>query len=258
MARHRVKKKSPWRPGIAMLAAGIVIASLAIGAAAHRFGLHQWRSYWQSNRLSKEAAATQRGVALLKQMQAGNLILYFRHASRDRAAQQLGFDLIDVAAKEAMAPACLNAVGQLEAELIGKLFAHGKVPVGTVAASPSCRASQTAQLAFKKIDSVNDTFLFAAAVPLPAPQYRDKLHSALLALQVTPGTNTAVFSHIDTLKHLRPLIVDRSKLLGTEVYKETGFYVLRRDNNRLTVEGVFVDISAFASALIRAQTANAP
>ncbi len=43
---------------------------------------------------------------------------------------------------------CLNERGKVQARAMGELLNHIKFPIGYVITSPSCRARQTAELAF--------------------------------------------------------------------------------------------------------------
>lgn len=242
----------------ALVLAVLVVASIVAGAAAHRYGLQTRLMAPFFKPTTGAETEESRGVVLLREMKAGNLIFYFRHATRDKVPQQLAYDLIDIAGKEELAPACLNAAGKQEAELTGRLFAYAQIPVGTVVSSPSCRAKQSATLAFKKIDIINPAFLHSIAVSLPRAKYRDQLYDALVALPITPGTNTVVFSHTNTINQIRERLADSAANFGKTQFKETGFYVLRRTGKTLSVLGLFSNINALARSLVLAQAADGP
>lgn len=95
----------------------------------------------------------------------GGYILHFRHAHRDMDNQMFGdtvmFDALDMLEgfRGLESPyhmhICLNEPGKRQAKAAGEIFKFVQLPVQVVVSSPSCRAVETANLAFGRIDQVN-------------------------------------------------------------------------------------------------------
>ena len=84
---------------------------------------------------------------------------------------------------------CLTEQGVEESRLIGSVFRLLDVKVARVVASPSCRAKETAQYAFGRIDGIDNSLLHRTAIP---PEQWDgfaaQLRSLILSIDVQPGT----------------------------------------------------------------------
>ena len=55
---------------------------------------------------------------------------------------------------------CLSIVGKLEAQVIGKIFNELNIFIDEIYSSPMCRASETAKIAFGKIDYIHDFLIY--------------------------------------------------------------------------------------------------
>ena len=55
---------------------------------------------------------------------------------------------------------CLNQNGKIEAKLIREYFKLYNINYSEVISSPSCRARQTAILAFNQIDKISNLFMY--------------------------------------------------------------------------------------------------
>ena len=87
------------------------------------------------------------GAALVQALRGGGHVIYFRHGKTDlttRATDRT--DLANCATQRR-----LSEEGRREMAEIGRLFVQMRIPVGTVLASPYCRAIDTARLAFGKV-----------------------------------------------------------------------------------------------------------
>lgn len=112
---------------------------------------------------------------LIKRMQQGGLIFYFRHASTEKDyADQTKADVNDGSTQRV-----LSEKGWHEAVQIGKAIRYYNIPVGDVMSSDYFRAWQTAWLAFGKYEK-NSDFNF-----LPFQNYTENQIDEM-KLRVTP------------------------------------------------------------------------
>ena len=96
----------------------------------------------------------------------GGYILYFRHSERNKLPNLKAFDGLEILNKIKAEDSffanrsCLNQNGKVEAKLIGEYFKKYDINYSKVISSPSCRARETAMLAFNKIDEINNLFMY--------------------------------------------------------------------------------------------------
>lgn len=100
---------------------------------------------------SVDPSLEQRGrlgpVELVRELQGGGLVVFFRHAASDRSRDDDPIvDLDDCSTQRN-----LIAKGRAQARMIGEAFRALEIPVGEVRASEYCRTRETAELAFRKI-----------------------------------------------------------------------------------------------------------
>ena len=112
---------------------------------------------------------------LIKKMQDGGLVLYFRHASTEKDyADQVSADVNDGSTQRV-----LSEKGWHESVRIGRAIRFYEIPVGKVITSEYFRAWQTAWLAFGEYEK-NSDFNF-----LPHEDYTDE-QMAVMKKKVTP------------------------------------------------------------------------
>lgn len=116
---------------------------------------------------------------LVKKMQTGGLVLYFRHASTEKDYA----DQVDADVNDGSTQRVLSEEGWHEAVHIGRAIQFHKIPVSKVISSEYFRAWQTAWLAFQKYEK-NKDFNF-----LPSEDYT-KEQVALMNKRVTPYLST--------------------------------------------------------------------
>ena len=121
--------------------------------------------------------------SLIKKMQGGGLVLYFRHASTETDyADQVNADVNDGSTQRV-----LSEKGWHEAIHIGRAIKFHKIPVMKVLTSEYFRAWQTAWLAFGEYEK-NKDFNF-----LPYEDYTDA-QVALMKKRITPYLSTKLNS----------------------------------------------------------------
>jgi hypothetical protein len=143
----------------------------------------------------------------------GGYILVFRHADREMWDEVTAFDAYElatatVAENSSFARAtCLSEQGIEEAKLIGKVFELLGVNVSYVVSSPSCRARQTAQIAFGSIDRLSNSLLHRSAIiPSQHDIFDADLRDILVGLTPPAGANIVLSGHSSTLRLIGPVI----------------------------------------------------
>ena len=132
--------------------------------------------------------------ALIKKMQKGGLVMYFRHASTEKDyADQVNANVNDGSTQRV-----LSEKGWHEAVHIGDAVRFYKIPVGKVISSEYFRAWQTAWLAFGKYGKNADLNF------LPFAEFTDEqmktMKKRVLPFISTPpeeGKNTVIVAHDD-------------------------------------------------------------
>ena len=184
----------------------------------------------------------------------GGHLIYFRHAQRQKWDSVIAFDVYELATGADSTAAsyadavCLTPQGVEEGRMIGEIFRLARIPVGTVVASPSCRARQTATLAFDRIDATSAGLAHSPVTSVAtAGRFRDELERVLRETPIPAGSNVAIVAHGNTLENHPDLFESGAEILGEPRLMETGFYVIRRDGERLTLEHEFLNLGEFAA-----------
>jgi phosphohistidine phosphatase SixA len=137
------------------------------------------------------------GMPLLKALQEGGHIIYFRHAQTEKDyADQVTANPLDCSTQR-----MLSETGWNQAKLIGESFRKYSIPVGEVISSQYCRAWQTADLAFGKFQKNADLNFPKSEDYTPAQiaQMKAQLMPLLTAVP-QKGTNTVIVGHDDVFE----------------------------------------------------------
>lgn len=133
--------------------------------------------------------------SVLGELRKGGLVIYFRHGATDQTGA--GDATTDLTKCETQRN--LSAAGRAQATQIGKAFHALRIPVGTVTASPFCRAKDTAQLSFGRFSVSND---LASAIVTDAAETKRTAESLRRMLSTPPATatNAVIVSHNSNLR----------------------------------------------------------
>lgn len=149
-----------------------------------------------AGQLSGDTSPKLSGAALMKELQKGGHIIYFRHgATNDHGEKDVSDADLDDCARQRN----LSDAGQAQTKEIGAAFKALRIPVGEVYSSPYCRCLDTARNIFGKA-AKNKALHFAIHLRTTD---RTSITTQLLALlaKVPPqGTNTALVSHTANLQ----------------------------------------------------------
>ena len=188
----------------------------------------------------------------------GGYILHVRHAERQKWPAVIAFDVFETETADDAARAsyrdavCLTPQGQEEAKMLGAIFDLANVPVSEVIASPSCRAQQTAQLAFGTVDRTEVALVHTPAFNVQnRPEFATALRDLYQSLDVDANRNVVIIAHGNTLENNPDLFGSGTEWLSTTLLGETGFYVIDRDEaGALSIMYRFNTLGDFAANAI--------
>lgn len=134
-------------------------------------------------------------TGLVAELQRGGFVLYLRHAARDETPETVT-DPADCSQQ-----ANLTEEGRQQAVDLGADFQFLRIPVGDVYASPYCRTTQTAQLAFGTVTPVAE--LSGASLSPPVdPAVQAATLEQLLSTPPEPGRNTVIVGHGEVVEQV--------------------------------------------------------
>ena len=123
------------------------------------------------------------GPALLDALRRGGHVVYFRHTATDFSKNDSAMRNFGDCANQRL----LSTQGRRDATQLGERFRALKIPVGEVFASPMCRTTEHAKLAFRRAE--------------PKPEMRESDGgrypglATLLAAPVPAGSNRVLVGH---------------------------------------------------------------
>lgn len=183
--------------------AGIFVVVLVVNLSIDR----KWGSFFDAFDAQPVATGIEvpRGISaeILKELTHGGYTIFIRH-SRQTDHDASAFDRYETLLGGKGHPTftegrCLNEYGEAEAWLLSKLFELGEIPVGTVYSSPVCRAKQTAEIAFGRIDVIDQTLNYLVggsnASSAEEKALADENFWQLISAPLEKGTNRVLVSH---------------------------------------------------------------
>ncbi len=188
----------------------------------------------------------------------GGYILHFRHAQREKWNDVTAFDayelLLNIKAEDSSfnKAVCLTKQGIEEAKLIKNIFDILGVQTSEIISSPSCRARQTALIAFDSIHKISNSLLHRTA--MTKNQHNDfaiQLRRIIDNLEIIDGKNVILSGHGGTLSYDKEIIIDIN-YPGNKIDNrlETGFVVLEKLNSKIIYRHQFNSIKDFANSVI--------
>jgi broad specificity phosphatase PhoE len=131
------------------------------------------------------------------------------------------------------------------------------VKVASVVSSPSCRARQTAMLAFGRIDGIENSLLHRTAVVHSQHEaFARRLRKALDGLDPPKGQNIVLAGHGNTLSYDGSIVIDIDRTEGIDDRDETGFIVIEKKDGKLIAQHRFKSIAEFANAIVELPAAE--
>ena len=188
----------------------------------------------------------------------GGYILHFRHAERDKWIDVKMYDALEsdvhdkginqsrIAEKDYFGGAvCLNERGLVQAKAMGELLKWINLPIGFVISSPSCRARQTADLAFDGYDQLNRILVHDGPYLEKVHDRTNKLKDFYLKLPIEKNKNTIVSAHNSVVKAEIFDEINSNEIDKGFELEEGGFYIISNKNNRLVLEYEFHNFQKF-------------
>jgi phosphohistidine phosphatase SixA len=196
----------------------------------------------------------------IDKIRKGGFILHVRHYTREREPDVQIFDAIEIlSSKNARDESwgkftCLNAIGINEAKIVNRILSLSDIKISKVISSPSCRAKESAFIAFGKIDEIWNSLLHRTAIPpRQFSQFAEQLKADIANLEPTIGSNIVLVGHGQTLSYNQKILfesnpygdrIDDARDMGGVVVME-----LTKDK-KLYVRHVFGDIWNFTQSII--------
>ncbi len=188
----------------------------------------------------------------------GGYILYFRHAERDKYLDVQVYDLLEsnflpkaaigyrIGEKEYFAPAvCLNDRGRIQSRAIGEIFTDLKLPVSEVIVSPSCRARQTASIAFGFISKISPVLVHRGGYKETLAEHEVGVKNLLEGLTTKSGKSIVVIAHNDVIT---PKVFSNRPPAESLRLEEGGFAVISKNmNGTVKLEHIFTNFNTFSS-----------
>ncbi|ACL73556.1 histidine phosphatase family protein [Thioalkalivibrio sulfidiphilus] len=161
--------------------------------------------------------------ALLEQLRAGGLVIYWRHAITDRSRRDQ--DLSDMARCERQRN--LSEAGREQARTMGEDIHTLGIPVGEVISSPFCRNVETARLGFGRHSLDEGLYNWPPASAERKPQLVAALQEMLATPPIDSASNTVLVGHNLNLQQAARVHIEEGDLavfqpLGAEGFRHLG------------------------------------
>ncbi|WP_170547341.1 histidine phosphatase family protein [Ruegeria arenilitoris] len=245
----------------------LAILSLAIVVSASAVYLYEKRKKIKSafgpqtsdvNSADVNYDASEMDIYWAKEILNGGYILHFRHAERDKwldvqmydalesDVHQNGLDESRYAENDYFGDAvCLNERGKVQAKAIGEHIKYVGLPIGNVISSVSCRARQTAELAFGGFDSQHRRLLHKGPYTEKPHIRTQQLTEFYQNLDVEDGVNTIVSGHNNVIEC--EMFIN-NKCPNKPRLEEGGFYIFSKSDDGLIFEYEFHSYHHFSRA----------
>tara|TARA_Y100000589_G_scaffold329778_1_gene377441 strand:+ start:30443 stop:31264 length:822 start_codon:yes stop_codon:yes gene_type:complete len=191
-----------------------------------------------------------------KELKKGGYILYMRHAKRDKWEDVAMYDSAEAKLFKSNNSAksygentyyadgvCLNSKGKIQSRMIKEKIIESEIPIGYVISSPSCRARQTAILAFGKHDELNEVFFHKNIFNEIYNNWQANLKEAFLNAPLIKGKNTIITAHGSTVG--KNLFKNSNNIKKLRL-KQGGFFIISKNKGELILEHQFTKFENFS------------
>ena len=195
-----------------------------------------------------------KNIFWVKELKKGGYFLLFRHAHREKWEESVIefdayslFENIDQENSNFKEGVCLSSPrGTEQAKMIGNIFRAAKVKIDKVFSSPSCRSTQTAKLAFNKIDQIWNCLLHPTAInPKLVAKCGGNLKKKILSQNILKGHNIILSSHGNTVDKYGKFLWDENESNDLTL-EEGGFIVMEVIDNKIIIRHSFPKIMYFS------------
>ena len=255
-----LKNKSPHKNTLNQKIINIIVifsfVIVTISSIIHLYdGRNKIKSFF-AKPLKLSKSKLENDIYWAKEILNGGYILHFRHAERDKWLDVQMYDALEsdvhsngqdnsrYAENDFFENAvCLNDRGKVQAKAIEEHINFIGLPIGYVASSVSCRARQTAELAFGGYDSLHRILVHTG----PYSENNDIRTQLLIefykSLNIATDKNTIVTSHNSVIKCEMFININcnREKIS----LEEGGFYILSKSEEGLKLNHEFHSFKEF-------------
>tara|TARA_B100000686_G_C16652083_1_gene896140 strand:+ start:392 stop:1165 length:774 start_codon:yes stop_codon:yes gene_type:complete len=189
---------------------------------------------------------------LAEKIKNGGFILWFRHAEREKWIDVTKYDSLETnlnlkGEKNFFEKAvCLSERGTHQARAMGMLIKYHNIPISKVISSPSCRARQTANLAFGGYDELKYIFLHKGPYYEIESERIKILKNVIMSYKNKENSNLVLSGHNGTIE---PEMFDLKEAAWEEGLEEGGFYVMKKKGNKLIYVDKFINFQDFNKSL---------
>jgi phosphohistidine phosphatase SixA len=152
------------------------------------------------------AAGEPSPAEVLRELRRGGYVLYLRHTATDPMQNDAGMTSFTDCGHQRN----LVDKGRHDAQMIGGSIRALAIPVEKVLASPYCRTVETAELAFGRIEKLNEMRYSGPAQP-GEDRYVDM--RKLLATRPHPGTNIVIVGHGSPMQAIAGLSLGEGEMV---------------------------------------------
>ena len=178
----------------------------------------------------------------------GGYILFFRHAHREKWIDVDMYDAYDATNnlkaenKYYEYAVCLSDMGNIQAKMMGDNLKMINIPVEKVYSSPSCRARQTADLAFGGYDEIKHIYLHYSYHE-DRNKYYETLKNELLKINVPKNKNVIISGHNSVISEV---LFDELRTAPIFKLEEGGFYAFKQIKDKLVFIRKFNNFQHFS------------
>ena len=192
----------------------------------------------------------------INRIREGGLILHFRHWQRDKSMDPAMFDSWEInnglnARDEFFGfSTCLLDRGIAEGKMVNLLFKHAGIKVAKVISSPSCRAIESAEYGFGRVDEVWRSLLGASSMPPRRWKSHGKdLHNRLMNIEIPSGSNVVLTGHKSTFSHNSEILFAEPPTVDVDDRNQGGLLIIERTKKGLVARHVYKRIYNYAVQL---------
>ena len=230
---------------------GVSLIFLTITTVASLIYIYEKRHKILTKLESKpEYSIDNKKYELSQKIMSGGYVLLFRHAHREKWIDVQKYDAREIK-KNLLAEntyfkdaVCLSKRGTVQARMMGEIIQDLKLPIHKIITSPSCRARQTAELAFGGYDEIKNIFLHAGPFKEIPKEFGKKVKNQILKYIPPKNSNIIISAHNSVIEDL-PFDKIENETKTEKGLQESGFYVIKNDGKKLILVDKFYSFHKF-------------
>jgi hypothetical protein len=178
------------------------------------FAVDKWKKIKQKvprvvNRIIKPSIPHTINSKTINSLQRGGHTIFIRHSARDDTKSLAALDDLSMVKDIVIPPSfkrgdCLNVEGKTEAWVMGEAFRRLNIPVGTVYSSPTCRTKEMAQIAFGRVDIIDNNIYYNSVLQGALGSKAKAKSKVIDIIKTAPsaGKNNVISAHGGMLNQL--------------------------------------------------------